>query len=217
MMLWAWQMHLAWMQATMIANLPWSPPEYDHHSNVAWTLPDYEYEDEAEREDEPNMARKYEDEEQGDFREIDITGELSRASTEGLTLLEKWGQRFAPNWLRLQLVAFKHCLEDVQETTQVFQYSGGDHIEVRAARSLLMIDELLRKQAAQEIPPLPKADVDDLKLLQRRVQDVTILACSRLLNQMIMKSKGIPQELLRRLEAAFGKAVLQDDNLWLRF
>jgi len=121
-----------------------------------------------------------------------------------------------PGALRLQLQAVKHCLEDVQETMLRPQYPGGDHIETRAARCLLMIEGMLSGIAAGEAPPLPPAYVDKLKCLQRRLQDIAILACCRFMNQRILQKHGIPDELKCRLQAAFGPAALEDESLWSR-
>ena len=87
-----------------------------------------------------------------------------------------------------------------------------------STRSLMDVDELIRRQTDQEDPPLPTAAVKKLKLLQRACQDIVVLACSRfIIPQSIMKWQGIPPQLLDRLEAVFGQAALQDDCLWSRF
>ena len=55
----------------------------------------------------------------------------------------------------------------------------------------------------------------ELNLLQRHAQDVVVLACSRGIDLVILQgSKGVPQELANRLEAAFPPAVFQDIGLW---
>ena len=78
-------------------------------------------------------------------------------------------------------------------------------LEFYVARSLWYIDEELRRQKAQEAPPLPAEAVEGLKVLQRHVQDIALLACSRGISQQtITMERGIPPELRIRLEAAFG-------------
>jgi len=92
----------------------------------------------------------------------------------------------------------------------------GDDLEMRSAVGLLEIDQLLRQLAANEAPPLPVAAEEALKLLQRHMQDVALLSCSRFIAQTELWSKGISWELLRRLVAAFGQEALEDDSLWSR-
>ena len=94
---------------------------------------------------------------------------------------------------------------------------GSDDLELLAARGMQEISELLRQQRDQEAPPLPKVVVKGLKVVQRHVQDVVLLVCSKgVPPEILQRSKGVPPELLKRLEAAFGTAALQDDELWSR-
>jgi hypothetical protein len=89
-------------------------------------------------------------------------------------------------------------------------------LELRAARALKEVDELLRQQTAQEAPALPPAAVEQLKLLQRHAQDVVVLVHSRYIDQKILQCKGIPTELLLCLEATFGTGFIHDVSLWSR-
>jgi len=149
------------------------------------------------------------------FREIDIEGKLLEVSLEGLDAVLK--ARQAAACLAAQLANVQHTLEFVSDTMHSMRLQHpGDVLEMRSARGLLEIDELLRQPAANEAPPLPVAAVDALKLLQRHMQDVALLACSRFIAQTELWSKGISWELLRRLEAAFGQEALEDDSLWSR-
>jgi len=154
--------------------------------------------------------------EQEGFEKIDIVAKLASVSSEGLSVLEKH------HCLSAQLFNVKHTLEDILEEMhqvdnfQFFQYLGCDNLELRAASSLMEVNELLRKQSEREGQPLPVAAVKDLKHLQVHCQDLALLSCSRFLSQTTLQSKGIPPELLHRLEAAFGTAALQDDVLWSR-
>ena len=177
-----------------------------------WPLPQGDAFDEADAEQEEG------------FHEIDINGELFRVSCDGVREVEK--AMLADDCLRLQLAPVKWILEYVSDTA-AWQASdaaylprddvtAGDDVESRAAWALCHVDELLRQQADQEAPPLPALALESMKLLQRHLQDIALLACGRFVSQTILQSKGIQHELLRRLEAAFGQAALQDDGLWSR-
>jgi hypothetical protein len=93
---------------------------------------------------------------------------------------------------------------------------GCDDLEHRAARALIDVDELLRKQTNSEAPPLPFEVVFDLKLLQKHLHDITIGACSRFIDQVTLQNRRIPTELLKRLQAVFTHTELADDALWSR-
>jgi len=187
-----------------------------------WPLPQGDAFDEADAEQEEG------------FHEIDINGELFRVSCDGVREVEK--AMLADDCLRLQLAPVKWILEYVSDTAalqsapvkSISEYASdaaylprddvtaGDDVESRAAWALCHVDELLRQQADQEAPPLPALALESMKLLQRHLQDIALLACGRFVSQTILQSKGIQHELLRRLEAAFGQAALQDDSLWSR-
>jgi len=147
--------------------------------------------------------------------EIDVTGTLQQRSSAGLTVVAE--ATLAAECLQAQLANAKDTFARVYMwSMQLEQHPGGDDLELRAARMLQEVNELLRQQAAQEPPPLPAAVVENLKVLQRHSQDVVLLTCMRWLDQRIFQGKGIPPQLLGRLEAAFGVAALQDDALWSR-
>jgi len=184
----------AYMQASLMAQMGWPLPRDTH----------------AGESEDADYAR------QEGFREIHIAGEMLKVSLDGLAAVHKTTQAAA--CLQAQLATVKHTVEYVSNTTrlQVFKHPGGDDLELRSARALRKVDDLLRQQAAKEAPPLPRAAVENLRLLQRCIQDVALLACSRGIDQKALQSKGIPPELFGRLEAAFGQAALQDDLLWSR-
>ena len=159
--------------------------------------------------------------------DIDISAELSRLAREGLALVEKL--TLAADCLRLQLAIVRDTLcyflyteqpLSWQATTLPFTLSGlasdylGVYLECNAAQSVKQIHEWLCQQADQEAPPLPAEAVEGMKLLEHHVTDFAVLLCSRSTSQMMMKGKGIPPELLSRLERAFGQAALQDDKIW---
>jgi len=146
--------------------------------------------------------------------QIDITSELARLASAGILLVDKATLKAA--CLRTQLANVKHILEYVSNTVDLVDHPGADDLERRAGQALRQVDELVRQQNAQEAPPLPQAAMRDMKRLQRHLQDIVLLACSRGINQWILQSKGIPPQLLCRLEAAFGQVTLQDDDLWSR-
>ena len=139
--------------------------------------------------------------------EIDIAAELQRVASEGVAAI----------------VAGAECLQvQLAYTSNIFMafmttvHWPGDGLELRAAHALNEVDELLRQQTAQEAPALPPAAVEQLKLLQRHAQDVVVLVHSRYIDQKILQCKGIPTELLLRLEATFGTGFIHDDSLWSR-
>jgi len=148
-----------------------------------------------------------------EFCEIDIAIELDRLSSEGLRFVE--APTLQAGDLPAQLANVHHTLRYVSTVAQWPLILHDDMLEWRAALALLDVDELLRQQAEEEVPPLPTAAVQDLKQLQQRYQDIAVLACSRGIDQSLLQGKGIPEVLLARLQAAFGHA-LQDDGLWSR-
>ena len=149
---------------------------------------------------------------QDGFPDIDIAAELLRLASWGLSSVQK--VTCLAECLRKQLASVSHTLTYLMNMpAHCHQHPGCDDLELRAARALVTVDELLRNQT---VPPLPPAAVDELKLLQRLAQDIALMACSRFINQATLQSKGIPTELLSRLQAAFTYSGIQDDHLWSR-
>jgi len=149
-------------------------------------------------------------------RFIDIIGKLSHLSIEGLALVEK--AALAADCLRLQLATVKLTLEFVSDTVEFVYRPGHDDLEFCVARSLSCVDEILREQAAQETPPLPKLALESLCVLLRHMQDISVLACSRGIPlEILMATRGIPRDLERRFERAFGHAAIHPHGLlWSR-
>jgi len=144
------------------------------------------------------------------FRWINIQGKLCERSLEGLDAVLK--ARQASACLAAPLANVQHTLRAWTRSSMRLQHPG-DVLEMRSARGLLEIDELL--QDAPRLRRLPVAAVDALKVLQKKMHDVALLACSRFIAQTELWAKGIGVELLCRLRAAFGEA-LDDDYLWSR-
>jgi len=191
------------MQITMMTNVP-MPICY-----MAQTHCPFPYFDAA------GDAEKNDYAEQGFFREIKISEKLLQVSNEALQALATAVQ--ADNVLGVQLANVRSTLEDLADTNfmMFFEIPGGDDLEPRAAHSLQQVRRLLHQQAAKEAPPLGAAAVKALKLLQRHLQDVLMLSCGRFLSQAALHCKGVPPELLARLDAALGPGVLEnDDDLW---
>ena len=152
---------------------------------------------------------------QDGFPDIDIAAELLRVASWGLSSVQK--VTCLAECLRKQLASVSHTLTYLMNMpAHCHQHPACDDLELRAARALVKVDELLRNQTVREAPPLPPAAVDELKLLQRHAQDIALMACSRFINQATLQSKGIPTELLSRLQAAFTYSGIQDDHLWSR-
>jgi len=193
------------MQITMMTNMP-IPIGYV--TTMHWP---FAYFGAAGEQDEADHA------EQGFFHNINISDELLKVSHNALQVLAKAVQ--AADVLRAQLANVRSMLEDLADAEFMifFEIPGGDDLEPRAARSLQKVNTLLRQQAAKEAPPLRAAAVKALKMLQRHLQDVLTLSCGRFLSQTVLHCKGVPPELLARLEAALGPGALaDDDDLWSR-
>jgi hypothetical protein len=146
---------------------------------------------------------------------IDIAAELMRLACTGLSAIDAAtslaeGLRMELANVGLTFTCFKTTPADHHKI------SRGDDLELRAASALREVDEILRQQAAREAPPLPRAAVEELKMVQRHAQDLAVLACSRFIDQMILQKKGIPAVLYARLQSAFTAAALADDALWSR-
>ena len=139
---------------------------------------------------------------QDGFLDIDIAAELLRLASWGLSSVQK--ATCLAECLQLQLASVSHTLTYLMNMPAHYhQHPGWDDLELRAARALIEVDTLLQNQTVRTAPPLPPAAVDELKLLQRHAQDIAVMACSRFINQATLQSKGIPTELLSRLQAAF--------------
>jgi len=163
-------------------------------------------------------------------RFIDIIGKLSHLSIEGLALVEKAVLAAAGgcddgffglvlgDCLRLQLATVKLTLEAVSDSVKVVYRPAGDDLEYCIARSLSFVDDVLREQAAQETIPLPKLALKSLGVLQRHMQDISVLVCSRGIPlESLTRTRRISRELESRLEKAFGRAVIHFHGLlWSR-
>jgi len=153
-------------------------------------------------------------------REINIESKLLDVSREGLNAVHKAIQAAA--CLAAQLGNVLDTLQFVSDTIvfdsmhSMRSQHPGDDLELRSAVGLLVIDQLLGQVAANEAPPLPVAAVEALRLLQRHMQDVALLSCSRFIAPTELWTKGISFELVRRLVVAFGQEALEDDSLWSR-
>ena len=113
-------------------------------------------------------------------------------------------------WLRNGLHLLQHTLECVEFAMTHFPDDGGDDLEPRAAQAMDMIDVLVNRLQGTSV-------WQSLKIVQKQMQDIVNLLCSRGLDQQIMR--GIPPELRARLEKAFGRVLdlKEDDSLSSRF
>ena len=89
-------------------------------------------------------------------------------------------------------------------------------LEIRAASCLSRIDTVLRQMRKMEAPPLHPDAMAHLRSLQKHMQDIVVLLCSRFMDQALLQKRGMPQVLISRLEAAFTIRGLQDNLLWCR-
>jgi hypothetical protein len=142
----------------------------------------------------------------------DIAAELLSKATQGLSAVWstiRTADRAECEWLRVQLISVIETLT-LFTTTPVYklQHWHDDDLELQSANALRHVDELLLQQ-------MPPAALEELKLVQVLLQDVAVLACSRGLDETILRAKGIPTQLLDRLEASF-KEGLENNALWSR-
>ena len=150
---------------------------------------------------------------------IDIGAELVHAASEGLSLIE-----WLSSWAKVDVVSnVLVCITTMP--LDYHEYPQGDDLEYCAAVALRNVDELLRQQSilaqrwnrrAQAPTLLPPPAVTVLKVLQRHMQDVVLLACARFIDQTILEGQGIPAELQDRLNVAFRTTVHADIPLWTR-
>ena len=189
----------------MAYNLWWEDYDWAHAYNLVYNL---EGEDCQEFQFE---GEDYDVAGQDGDHDIDVGAELLRTGVEGLASVGK--AIWTAECLRAPLREISHTFRTIPLHDHQLP---GDDFEFCAANALKDVDELLRQQTEREALPLPAAAVRELKVLQRHAQDVAVLANSRFVNQKIMQGhKGIPVELLLRLEASFGEA-LSDHALWSR-
>ena len=152
-----------------------------------------------------------------DFCEVDIGAYLSYEATEALMLMPLLEKEVSTNRWLLQLQAIKACLEEIQKTTT---HHPGDYIEARSGRSYLMIHQQLKFYLSLKsiVAGVQKAYVDEVKSLHRRLQDILVAACCRFMNQRILQEQGLPDELKRRLSAAFDyDDTALDEHTWSLF
>ena len=152
--------------------------------------------------------------EQDEVRDIDIAAELVRVASEGLYNNVIWQEKLATE----HLASVKETFLVLRTTpAYVHSHSRDDDLEQRAARALVAIDELLRKEFRGAVPPLGMPALKGLKLLQLQSQDLTVLVCSRFIDQTLLQTKGMPPELQVRLQAAFITAWPgRDDTIMTR-
>ena len=150
---------------------------------------------------------------------IDIGAELLLLASEGLSLIE-----WLSSWAKVDVVSnVLVCITTMP--LDYHEYPQGNDLEYCAAVALRNVDELLRQQSilaqrwnrrAQAPTLLPPPAVTVLKVLQRHMQDVVLLACARFIDQTILEGQGIPAELQDRLNVAFRTTVHADIPLWTR-
>jgi len=143
--------------------------------------------------------------------EIDISQGLRRVACEAACVLKE--AMTAAQEAVSQLASILDFLEYIILTRDLGLKPGGT-LEWDAARALTNINEVLDQQASGEPAQLPKNAVQLLQILQIRLRDLVILACSRNIEQSLFRSSGIPPELRCRLERVFGSDLRGDLSLW---
>ena len=132
----------------------------------------------------------------------DIAAELLSKATQGLSVVRSTIR--TAEWLRKQLISVIETLSLFTSTkADQHQHWRNDDLELRSANALRHVDQLLLRQ-------MPVVAQKELKMLQTILQDVALLACSRGVDETILRTKGIPPQLLDRLEASFQGALTND-------
>ena len=136
----------------------------------------------------------------------DIAAELLSKATQGLSVVRSTIR--TAEWLRKQLISVIETLSLFTSTkADQHQHWRNDDLELRSANALRHVDQLLLRQ-------MPVDAQKELKMLQTILQDVALLACSRGVDETILRTKGIQPQLLDRLEASFQGALT--NGLWSR-
>ena len=152
---------------------------------------------------------------------IDIGAELLRVASEGLSVTE-----WLSAWATMDtVVSVLVCIKTMPLYYHEYPQED-DFLEPCAAVALRQVDELLEHQCilaqrwnprAQAPSMLPPPAVAELKVLQRHMQDVVVLACARFTDQQEnFERRGIPTQLEARLNTAFQAEVRNDIGFWSR-
>ena len=154
------------------------------------------------------------------FQEVDIGGKLVDLAFKGMWILEM--RLDGPSGrFESQLSLVRHTLQGLEKMPASYHthpIAKTDEFEQRAANSVKEIDEVLLLAVAlpaAEFPPTKRL-IENLQILQRLAQDVSMLLCSRFVDQITLQAKGIPTLLLVQLTKAYTTRSLQDDGLWSR-
>ena len=154
------------------------------------------------------------------FQEVDIGGKLVDLAFKGMWILEM--RLDGPSGrFESQLSLVRHTLQGLEKMPASYHthpIAKTDEFEQRAANSVKEIDEVLLLAVAlpaAEFPPTKRL-IENLQILQRLAQDVSMLLCSRFVDQITLQAKGIPTLLLVQLTKAYTSISLQDDALWSR-
>jgi hypothetical protein len=92
-----------------------------------------------------------------------------------------------------------------KKTTSAFGHLQGqcDDLELRSAVALVEVDGVRQQHTHDNFTHL------QLQLLQKHLQDLVVLSCSRFISNTILQSTGIPSELHVRLDAAFWVTAME--------
>ena len=202
---WEWAI-AAWNREARLEAAPWMMG----HSEQPVNSGDYESEASGDNE--------------SDVEDMDIAAELQRIAAEALALIGDIIELAAVLQATLEPMT-QTLMKLIMMPADVLGRCLNDDFEKRLAQALIQVDRLLPtpaamvpqgpSPAAMVIHILPRDVVQKLKALQQAAQDLAILACSRLIDQKILRHKAIEKTLRRRMEAAFPE-LSWDDYLWSR-
>mmetsp|Transcript_31494 Transcript_31494/g.104380 ORF Transcript_31494/g.104380 Transcript_31494/m.104380 type:complete len:825 (-) Transcript_31494:79-2553(-) len=131
----------------------------------------------------------------------DIMELLAPAAAKALTAVELAIEETPA--IQVQLTGASNVFQSIAGGAGV---APGDEVDRRAADALASVDALVQEHAGLA-----------LKEVQRRAQDVLMLACTRFMDKAALEDKGIPLEVRERLNEACQKDVLLDhSDLWSR-
>ena len=142
--------------------------------------------------------------------DVDIAAALLDVASEGLAAVENASQMRADLYLMLIKDTFMYIKN---MPADYHQQRREDDLELRVGNSLRQADVLMANSVLQADA---KCAITELKVIQRCIQDAMILACSRFIDQSILRNTSIPPELYERFEASLSLTDLMDDGLWSR-
>ena len=150
------------------------------------------------------IAEDEDEDDEGVFTEVDIPRELDRVATDALAVIVNIIRK-KEIWRKPLLSVINTFSTHLEKATLI----SDQDLMVQLASALTTVDAMVKGQKDDAVLSL-------MKELQRHAQDATVLACSKFIDHNVLFKKGVPKELLDRLELAFIRGALDNDDLWSR-